>query len=221
MKSNESLSNRAYRELKEKILKNEIKFGTYYLEKTLAESLGISRTPLKEALVRLENEGLIVIQPRHGIKVQAVSAEDMEEIYQIIGCLECEAVYLLANKGLSEEQIQAFDKTAVDMDNALSRDDLTAWAEADENFHRLLLEYCGNKRLQNIVMNHWDQAHRARYFTLTLREKPTNSTADHLAVIEAMKNRDVTRAVEIHRAHRLKGKKLIVDILKKFRMEGL
>ena len=100
-----SLSQRAYSELREKILNNELRTGRFFLERDLAELLGISRTPLKEALVKLENEGLIHVQPRHGMQVQPLSADAMEEIYQIITSLECEAVNIIASKGLLEHEI--------------------------------------------------------------------------------------------------------------------
>lgn len=218
---NISLSQRAYDELREKILDNELRPGRYFLERDLAELLGISRTPLKEALVRLENEGLIKVQPRHGMQVQPLSADAMAEIYQIITSLECEAVNILAKKGLSPEEFALLEQTGIEMEVALERDDLEAWAKADEDFHRLLLDFCGNSRLKQTVLNFWDLSHRARYFTLRLREKPVNSTKDHQQVIEAIKAGDVERAVLIHRQHRVNGGEALVKLIRHFRLDNL
>ena len=218
---NISLSQRAYDELRDKILNNELRPGKYFLERDLAELLGISRTPLKEALVRLENEGLINVQPRHGMQVKPLSADAMEEIYQIITSLECEAVNILAKKGLSAAEFELLAGTGIEMEAALEKDDLEAWAKADEDFHRLLLDFCGNLRLKQTVLNFWDLSHRARYFTLRLREKPVNSTKDHQEVIEAIKAGDCEKAVLIHRLHRIRGGESLVKIIRHFRLENL
>lgn len=215
------LGQRAYDELRERILSSEILPGRFYLERDLAELLGISRTPLKEALVRLENEDLITVQPRHGIQVKPLSADIMEEIYQIITALECEAVFQLAMQGVDDNKLRAMDVTGKRMEEALNNDDIEGWARADEDFHRMLLDYCGNTRLRQTVLNFWDQSHRARYFTLRLRDKPVNSTKDHQAVIEAIKYGNADEAVRIHRQHRVNGGKALVEIIRRFRLENL
>lgn len=220
-RQNGSLSQHAYEELKAKILSNDIRSGRFYLERELAELLGISRTPLKEALVRLENEGLIIIQPRHGIQVQPLSADDMEEIYQVITCLECEAVLKLTELGVSDATIKAMENAGQRMVAALDVGDLEAWARADEDFHYNLLEFCGNNRLKQTALNFWDQAHRARYLTLHLRETPVNSTKDHRDVIEAIKEGHAEKAAYIHRQHRIKGGKALVDIIRRFRLDTI
>jgi DNA-binding GntR family transcriptional regulator len=214
--SNESLSAKAFTELRLMILNNQLKIGIYYLERELVELLNISRTPLKEALVRLEHEGLIKIQPRHGIRVLPISVEDMEEIYQVITCLECEAIHSLADKPMNAEDQALLEASTGAMERALESDDLSAWAEADEKFHTLILDLCGNKRLKETVMMFWGQAHRTRYFTLSFREKPKSSTEDHRSVIQAIKSGDTETAVAIHKQHRVKGSRALIDILKKF-----
>lgn len=216
-----SLSQKAYDELRTKILSNELTPGRFYLEKELAALLNISRTPLKEALVKIENEGLIKIQPRHGMQVMPISADDMAEIYQVITSLECEAVTTIAEKGLSSDEISQLESTGEAMAIALEQDDLPSWAKADENFHRLLLDFCGNARLKQTVLNFWDLSHRARYFTLDLREKPKNSTLDHKQVIEAIKIQDADLAVKIHRKHRVNGGATLVNIIRQYRLEHL
>ena len=219
-KGGESLSAQAYSILKAMILSNRLSIGVYYLERELVELLGVSRTPLREALVRLEHEGLISIQPRHGIKVLPISAEDMAEIYQVITSLECEAIYVLAEKGISGDDQTALEASTREMEQALVRDDLEAWAEADERFHQLLVELCGNKRLKETVMMYWGQSHRVRMLTLNFREKPTGSTEDHTAVVQAIKLGQAEKAASIHRQHRIKGGTTLISILKKLPVAG-
>lgn len=218
---NESLSVRTYNTLKKMIIKNEIRVGVHYLEKELLNMLGISRTPLKEALVRLENEGLIVIQPRHGIHVTPISADDMAEIYQIITALECEAVYNIAQKGLDTDKLEQLEATTQRMEKALDEDNLASWAEADEDFHRLLLHFSNNCRLKQTVLMYWFQAHRARYFTLNFREKPVNSTKDHSDVVNAIRERRPDDAALLHKNHRVRGGEVLLGIIRRYRFESL
>jgi DNA-binding GntR family transcriptional regulator len=216
-----SLSQQAYRKLREKILNNELRPGRFFLEKELAALLGISRTPLKEALVKLENEGLIEVQPRHGMQVLPLSANDMAEVYQIITSLECEAVSIIAQKGLSQREVSQLEKTGAAMEQALAQNALADWARADEDFHRLLLDFCGNVRLKQTVLSFWDLSHRARFFTLKLRDKPVSSTHDHQRVIEAIKMQNPDEAVRIHRQHRVKGGATLVNIIREYGLEHL
>jgi len=208
-------SERAYREIKRRILDNEMPSGTVVLEEELGRLLGMSRTPVREAMIRLADEGMVEIRPRHGMRVLPISAEDMQEIYDILTVLESKAAELLARRGLPEKEIIALRKAVRDMDVALARDDLNAWAGADEKFHSLLIENTPNARLRALVYQFWDQAHRARVSTLHIRPKPVGSNKDHLALVEAIEARNAKRAFEIHRAHRVKNGSILVEIIRK------
>lgn len=220
-----SLSERAYQTIRSLILENEFRAGEQILEKTLVEKLNISRTPVREACVQLEKEGLIEIRPRKGIFIKPISAADMNEIYDIMTALEAQAAKILADKvkaGLvTERELKQLEVPTQRMQDALSKDNLKAWAQADEAFHLALLELCGNERLKQVVLQFWGQAHRARYFTLELRSKPTDSTDDHKAVVEAIRKGDALKAAKIHSQHRQKGKENLLKIIEKFRFEQL
>jgi DNA-binding FadR family transcriptional regulator len=107
------------------------------------------------------------------------------------------------------------------MDAALARDDLDAWAEADERFHRHLVELSGNRLLAATVQNFWDRAHRARMFTLRLRPKPVNSTREHTELVRAIRRGDAAAAREAHRAHRERGRRELTAILARYRLPTL
>lgn len=220
-RSDAPLAQIAYETLREMILNNELKVGTQYLEKVLVERLNISRTPVREACVRLEREGLIEIQPRHGIRVKPISPSDMREIYEILTALESQAIGDLARDGLSDEQLAKLEQATERMAIALEKDDLDAWAMSDEEFHHVLLEFCPNERLRNVVLQFWGQAHRVRFATLHLRVKPHDSTKDHSAVVEAIRERDVKKATRIHRKHREKGGNAMVRLLEKLKLENI
>jgi DNA-binding GntR family transcriptional regulator len=216
-----SSSERAYREIKRRILDNEMTPGTVMLEEELGLLLGMSRTPVREAMIRLAEEGMVEIRPRHGMRVLPISADDMQEIYEILTALESKAAEMLARDGLPDSDIAALRKAVRDMDTALARDDLIAWAKADERFHRLLIDKTPNARLRALVYQFWDQAHRARLTTLHMRPKPVDSNRDHLALVEAIASRNAKRAFEIHRAHRIKNGAILVELFRKNRLGAL
>lgn len=210
-----SQSQTAYDELKRRILDNEMPAGELFLEQELAELLGMSRTPVREALIRLANEGMVEVRPRHGMRVLPVSAADMREIYEILTSLESAAAERVASRGVSAEAAAALQDAVDEMEEALAADDRRRWADADERFHLLLVELCGNQRLRSLVGTFWDQAHRARMITLGLRPRPTASNRDHAAVVDAISRGDAEAARRIHRQHRVRSGELLVDLLEK------
>ncbi len=207
-------ADRAYAEVKRRILDNEMPAGYQILEQELAEMLDMSRTPVREAMIRLAEEGMVEIRPRHGLRVLPLSASDMQEIYHILIALESSAAQLVAERGLNGDQLGQLRAAVTDMDRALAADDLRGWAAADERFHMLLVEYCGNARLRALVGTFWDQSHRARMATLRLRPKPLDSNKDHAAVVEAITRGDAEAAREIHRQHRIRAGQILVSLLK-------
>jgi DNA-binding GntR family transcriptional regulator len=210
-----SLADQAYSQLRTRILDNVYAPGHQRLEQELAEDLGISRTPVREALVRLQQEGLVHIIPRHGMRVLPVSSSDMREIYQILTALECLAAELAAKRGLSVAELKPLVDAAKAMDQALKRDQLEAWAQADEEFHRCLVELSGNHVLAGTVARFTDRVHRARMFTLRLRPKPVKSTQEHLALLARIQAGDAAGAAEVNRAHRERGSSELLDILER------
>ncbi|MEP7183837.1 MAG: GntR family transcriptional regulator [Betaproteobacteria bacterium] len=213
-----SLVDGAYRTMRTKILDNEWAPGHRALEQELALELGMSRTPVREALIRLAKEGLVEVVPRHGMRVLPVSAADMDEIYQLLGSLEATAAELVAQRKPAARDIAPLEAASRAMDAALKADDLDAWAQADERFHRHLVELCGNRLLAATVYNFWDRAHRARMFTLRLRPLPVHSTREHTNLVRAIRKGDAAAAREIHRAHRERGRCELTAILQRFKL---
>jgi DNA-binding GntR family transcriptional regulator len=220
-KSVERSAHVAYTKIKQRILDNDYAPGIAVLEQALADDLGLSRTPIREALVRLEQEGLVQVVPRHGMKVLPLSPKDMREIYEIMISLELTATDLLAKRRPSKEEIAPLMQACDDMEAALERDDLRAWASADERFHFSLVELCGNRRLAAMVMGVWEQSHRARMFTLRLRPKPVDSTREHRDVVNAILAGDAVRARRLYRDHREKASNGMVAIIEQFGLTRL
>jgi DNA-binding GntR family transcriptional regulator len=206
---------RAYRALKQLILDNELTAGAHLLELEAAARLGMSRTPVREAMVRLEQDGMVELRPRHGMRVLPLSAAALSEIYEVVTALESAAAETVARNGASPADIAALRTAVADMDAALARDDLMAWSKADEEFHRSLVHAAGNRRLAALVDQVWDQSHRARMVTLRLRPKPVNSNKEHAALVEAIVARDPVAARAIHHGHRRRAAAMLVELVER------
>ncbi len=197
----------AYSTIKTKILDSELAPGSQVLEQTLALELGLSRTPIREALIRLQQEGLVEIVPRHGARISTLAPSDMREIYEVLVSLEPTAVELLTLQRPSRVDLAPLLDACDSMERALEANppDLRSWAAADELLHLSLASLCGNARLAAMIMMVWEQAHRARMFTLRLREVPHRSTGEHREVLEAILRRDAQVARRLYEAHRRRG----------------
>lgn len=211
--SAESATAAAIRKLKELIFTGELVAGSSHLESELAERLGMSRTPVREATIALAANGLLEVRPRKGARIVAVSVQDMAEIYEILTELESLAVYRAAQASYSKSDLELLFGCIDAMDEALSIADRKAWAQADEAFHTELVRLGGSRRIQDIVSNVNDQVRRARSVTLNLRPLPTRSNRDHRKLCRAILKGDACAAHELHRKHRKATGKLLTGLL--------
>jgi DNA-binding GntR family transcriptional regulator len=211
----QSSTETTYREIRRQILENEMAPSSQFTEQELAIRLSVSRTPTREALLRLESEGLVEIRPRHGMRVKRVSVEDAREIYEILTALESAAAGLAAARKPPAHQIAEMRDCIKTMDRALRKNDLKEWAMADEQFHRVLTQASGNMRFVEIVNTYYNQSHRLRMMTLSLRPKPTNSNRDHEAVVKAIVKGDADAARRIHLEHRVRSAEMMIALLNK------
>jgi DNA-binding GntR family transcriptional regulator len=203
----------AYQALKRRIITHELAPGIQVLEEEVALMLGMSRTPVREAAVRLEQEGFLELVPRRGMRVLPLSKRAIREINEVLECLEIQAAERLASRHLSAEEMKRLEGAVANMDVALATDDIQAWAQADYEFHSLLIEMCGNAHLSEVAQNFLDKAHRFRLLTLPLRAKPVYSNVNHAAVVEAVRRNDPQTAQDIHRAHKRRWSRELVELL--------
>jgi DNA-binding GntR family transcriptional regulator len=209
-----SLVEQAYVEMRRRILENEWPANFTALEAGIAIGLGMSRTPVREALIQLEAQGLVTLRPRHGMQVLPISADDMAEIYQIITALEAQAAELVARRGLSDSDLEVLEEPAATMERALESGDRVAWALADEDFHRTLVRLSGNSRLAAMVASVSDQTHRVRMATIYQRPRPVVSTLEHRLLVDALRRSDAEGARELQRLHRRRGGEVMINILR-------
>ena len=138
--------------LREAILKGELKPGERLMELQLAAKLGVSRTPIREAIRMLEQEGLAVTIPRKGAEVAKMTEKDMEDVLQIREALD-ELAAKIACEQISEEQLEELVATMHEFEESTKTDNVKKIAEADVKFHDIIYQSTGNPKLVNMVNN--------------------------------------------------------------------
>ncbi len=220
-RGSQTLSERAYDQLKAMILSNELQGGRNMLEDEVVELVGMSRTPLRAALAKLEYEGLITIIPRRGIRIMTVTLDDLFEIYSLLEAVEALAVEVLV-KADNHAVTGAILVGLVDeMDAALTENQLDTWASTYSLFHRTLVGQTGMQRLEKLAENLLDQSHRVRIFTLRMRDKPLTVNASQLALAEAIRDGNLDRALQINKRHAQKRLEEIAAIFERFLLKEL
>ncbi len=202
----------AYQELRRRILSGSLPPGFQALEPRLADMLGMSRTPIREALVRLVEDGLIELRPRRGMRVLPLSARDVTEIEAVLACLVAEAAETIARRGLTLSEMAELDDAVAAMDVAVAAGDTARWAAADERFHRRLIALADNRRMTAIAGPMLDRAARVRGL-VAARIVGTTPDAAPAALIEALRRGDPEMALEILRGQRRRRRRLLDALL--------
>ncbi len=188
-------------ELRRAILSRELRPGEPIRQDALADRLGVSRVPLREALKVLEGEGQVVYRPRCGYKVADLSLDDLLEVYFIRRLLESEAVRQAVAK-LTAEDLAALAAAQQEVEKASETQDVAAMAEANRRFHFGLFERCGMPRLVRLIRLLWDatDAYRSLYYGQHSNRARVNR--EHRAILAALRRRDTERVVRLLEEHR-------------------
>ncbi|MBN8939334.1 MAG: GntR family transcriptional regulator [Rhizobiales bacterium] len=218
-----SLVDDAYAAMKEAIRESTFAPGYQASEQEIALRLGMSRTPVHEASIRLQEEGLVRIVPKRGILICALAPDDLREIYEVIIAIEAAAAELVAGLPEAERSAVAGElaEATARMDEAHAAGRLQDWGKADEAFHRILVERCGNRRIERIIQTVKDQSHRARMLTLKLRRQLPASVAEHRAIVDAIRRGDAAAAYAAARQHRSHARDELLPLLADFGLKHL
>ena len=211
----------AVEKLRALIFAGELPAGSDHLETELAARLGMSRTPVREAALTLEAQGLLEVRARKGVRILPISVRDMEEIYDVLTVLESMAAAAAARHGYAARDLAALEQSISDMEAALSQEDREAWAAADDLFHTELVRLGGNGRVMSIVALMADQVRRAKAVTLHMRPLPLQFNTDHRGVLDAIRAGDAVRANNIHHTHRTAAKETLMQLLQQNRLHLL
>lgn len=216
-----SNTQRAVLLMRDMIFNGDLAAGSDHLESELAARLNMSRTPVREAALTLESQGLLELRPRKGIRVLPIYSDDMEEIYDVLTELECLAARKASEKLYSQDQLVVLAKTIEGMEAAVAVEDREAWAKLDDQFHNELVRLGGNSRVQMVIELMNDQVRRARSVTLYMRPLPLKSNEDHRNLFDAITAGNAKRADEIHRSHRQNAKLMMLDLLNRYRLNSI
>jgi DNA-binding GntR family transcriptional regulator len=216
-------SDAAYDAIKSWIQTAQVPPGGLIDEAEAAKKLCMSRTPVREALLRLQSEGFVEIGRGKGIRVLPLSAGDMRHIYQVISGLEVVAVSLLARRQPSRADLRSLAEATSEMKNALAAGDVDRWGEADEHFHRELMRLSGNPRLHSVGWHLRDLAKRAHMVALRLQSDAyrAQSTDNHTVLIDAILAGEGREAAARHFEQRQRGEDALVGIVEKFNLVNL
>lgn len=196
--------------LREAILKGELEPGERLMEIALAQKLGVSRTPIREAIRKLELEGLVVMAPRKGAEVAEITLKDLRDVLEVRKNLEELAVELACKKA-TEADIEEMKAAHEEFIKTISQKDLTVIAEADVKFHDVIYKITGNKRLIQILNNLREQMYRYRLEYIKDEKKRMIVTDEHLQIIEAIEDKNVDSAKNYIQVHIINQEKTIVE----------
>lgn len=186
--------------LRQAILRGKLKPGERLMEIQLANKLGVSRTPVREALHKLEQEGLVLTTPRKGAEVADISAKSLQDVLEVRQALEALAIQLACDK-MTEEQIRELEQAAQNFRDILDSDDVTQIAEADVAFHDVIAIATDNQRLIQLLNNLREQMYRFRVEHLKNKAYHPQLLEEHKEMIEYIRERRKDEATKVIRQH--------------------
>ncbi|EKQ51432.1 MULTISPECIES: GntR family transcriptional regulator [unclassified Clostridium] len=189
-----------YYKLREEIINLYLEPGTNISEKELSEKYSVSRTPVREALVRLAQEGLVNIYPQKGTVVSLIDLSAVEEGRFLREHLE-RAVVKEACKEFSQENILALEMNLKLQKMYIENHDNKKLFEADEQFHKIIFEGCNKKRIWNSINDASTEFQRIRILRLSTNSSWDNIYQQHKEIFNAIKNKEIEKAEEIMEKH--------------------
>lgn len=179
--------------LRHSILMGERKPGERLMEITLSKQLGVSRTPIREAIRMLEQEGLVAMAPRKGAWVAQITKKDLEDVLEVRCALEKLAIEL-ACCNITSQQLLALRQNVAEFNLAMEKNDITLLAEKDVAFHDIIFHSANNRCLVQMISNLREQMYRYRVEYLKNPNSHTKLMQEHNAIIQNLKEKDVAGA---------------------------
>lgn len=189
-----------FEELRNAIFKGELKPNQRLIEEDIAKQMGISRTPVREALRMLENEGLVMHVPRRGVLVTGFSDEDIDEIYKIRGVLEGLAASLAVDR-ITNKEINELENILRDMKTLINEGKFNKLMELHNRFNYVLTRACRSPRLCGMIDTMQEYLEETRMISLSSKERQIKAHEEHVSIVEAIKSKDKELVEKLVRDH--------------------
>lgn len=186
--------------LRQAILTGELKPGERLMEIHLANKLGVSRTPIREAIRKLELEGLVTMIPRRGAEVAQITEKSMNDVLEVRRAMDALCTELACER-ITTEEVEALEAACEQFIKIAATKDIRKCAQADVHFHDIIVKATGNKRLVQLINNLSEQMYRYRFEYLKDVSRYDTLIEEHKQICEAIKNRDkeaAKAAAELH-----------------------
>jgi DNA-binding GntR family transcriptional regulator len=207
-----SLGQHVFENLKQAIIRGEVAPGDRLVESRLADALDISRTPVREAIHKLEREGLLKRLPKGGFAVMNLSREDIEETFGIRCVLESYAARLAA-ENYGEEELLPLEEKIQEFQKFLDKGQLDELPRINTEFHSLFYALSRSPKLIKMINDLRDQIFRFRKILLKKDKWAEASNEDHRKMLDAIRERDVNRVERVVKHHIARGQKIVLNAL--------
>lgn len=199
--------------LRQAILRGELKPGERLMEIQLANKLGVSRTPIREAIRKLELEGLVLMIPRKGAEVAEITEKSLRDVLEVRKALEELAVKLACDR-MTKEQMNRLKEAAKEFEETLKTNDVTKFAEADVNFHDVIFMATDNQRLIQLLNNFREQMYRFRVEYLKRKQYHPILIAEHEDIIYRIEKRQKEEAAKVVCQHIDNQVEAVIDTIR-------
>jgi len=200
IKNHKTLNKRVYRTIKLMITGGKIKPGDRLITRVIAMQLGVSLTPVREALQKLSTENLVKNIPYQGMIVSTVSIKNFQEVLPICGALSGLSAQILAKKD-NKREIKDLERIIEEMAISINENDELMYADLDSKFHNYIINASGNSQIIEIYNNLSNFINNYRLRSLNIEERFKRSLEEHRSIVEAIKSSDLTEANRLCQIH--------------------
>lgn len=203
-----------FESLREAIINGVLKPGERLMEVQLAEEMGVSRTPVREAIRKLELEGFVIMVARKGAYVAGISMKDVVDVFEIRAALEGLAASLAAER-ITDEEKEEMERLLVRKAACVEAGDYDSLTEIDTEFHELLYKASRNERLMQIISNLREQINRFRMVSLAFPGRGREALEEHKKIAEAIAERDAALAQALAQEHIENAENALLEAMQK------
>lgn len=189
-----------FQTLRKEILTGQMKPGDRLMEVHLANRLGVSRTPIREAIHKLQQEGLVVMSPRRGAEVAQITEKGLRDVLEVRRALDILSVELACDR-MTQEELEALKEACLCFEQATREGDVGEIAKADVSLHDMIVQAGGNPRLQQLLNNLSEQMYRYRFLYIRDESQHHKLIAEHREIYESILDRNKERAKAAVKLH--------------------